>query len=551
MRKVSVLVWLALVQVTLSTYYSLDINLDIKAHNKATAMDLIENDPTIISISTYRDDRNISGWIYYYVQTSAFQPDWLQRYASGYMEGYLAYQPIYETFYDKELYNQLPIQVELNEWIQNQTTWMQNQINAHPNDNYWQLINGSLAQVDGIYEGYLAGIMANNAMNLELSYENIYYISYLGDIGYVVNKIEDDIAYTPLPHCDILVKMTDNDLICSHSTFSSYTSMLKAYKIVSYNLQNPWVNTKRISYSGVIGSVASQDDFYVIDGGHWVGATGIEPNNWSGLSYLHYESIPYWIRVVSANLCFTNMSMWTNIYYNHTSATSSGTWVLVDFNNYEKYKNNMSEAQDVVWIVEDFFYLKTHEDVTQALLVPNGYVASYNVPYNQQVLIASANPTNYTNDPRYFLFKKYAPGIQNVSDFQFVIRLNNISDTGSYCSAIAPRCDLGNTTGYPAWPFGQIDTKLTNATMVQTESAIIIVGPTTELNLPPFSWANWEQSYSNLIYGMPTLYDFNWVYLNTNVNFTTIPDVQQASEKLAIRRKQPKHKVLNIIPEKI
>jgi len=45
------------------------------------------------------------------------------------------------------------------------------------------------------------------------------------------------------------------------------------------------------------------------------------------------------------------------------------------------------------------------------MLVPNSYVASYNVPYNLTLAAIADNPTNYTDDPRAVLFRKYAPGI--------------------------------------------------------------------------------------------------------------------------------------------
>jgi len=67
------------------------------------------------------------------------------------------------------------------------------------------------------------------------------------------------------------------------------------------------------------------------------------------------------------------------------------------------------------------------------MLVPNGYVASYNVPYNTTLWEISDDPTTYENDPRAVLFRKYAPGIKNWDDFRFVMRLNNYSDTHDHC----------------------------------------------------------------------------------------------------------------------
>jgi len=83
---------------------------------------------------------------------------------------------------------------------------------------------------------------------------------------------------------------------------------------------------------------------------------------------------------------------------------------------------------------------------------------------------------NYTNYIRAILFEKYAPGIQNWDDFKYVMRLNNISDTGNYCDAIASRCDLARNNSFP---FGATDCKCTDANMVATHNAWIIDGPTS------------------------------------------------------------------------
>jgi len=63
----------------------------------------------------------------------------------------------------------------------------------------------------------------------------------------------------------------------------------------------------------------------------------------------------------------------------------------------------------IVWIIEEFYSLTSAQDVTQALLIPQGYVGSYNVPYNQSIWDISgynkSYPFNYTSDPRALLMK--------------------------------------------------------------------------------------------------------------------------------------------------
>ena len=60
-------------------------------------------------------------------------------------------------------------------------------------------------------------------------------------------------------------------------------------------------------------------------------------------------------------------------------------------------------------MIEEFFALQNAEDVTQTMLIPQGYVASYNVPYNKSIYDVSGYANdygyNYTTDPRALLFK--------------------------------------------------------------------------------------------------------------------------------------------------
>jgi len=157
------------------------------------------------------------------------------------------------------------------------------------------------------------------------------------------------------------------------------------------------------------------------------------------------------------------------------------------------------------------------------MLIQNGYVASYNVPYNQTLQAISDDSTNYTSDPRAILFHKYAPNITNFNEFIYVMRLNNFSDTQNHCQAIAARCDLESAGGQPpftqGFPFGSVDCKATNDQLVGQHQAWIQDGPTYELN-PPFTWADWPQ-YANDSLGMPSLWNFPWVYYDPASNFTT------------------------------
>jgi Phospholipase B len=57
-------------------------------------------------------------------------------------------------------------------------------------------------------------------------------------------------------------------------------------------------------------------------------------------------------------------------------------------------------------MVEEYYYLSSSEDVTQTLLIPQGYVGSYNNPYNQSIYdVTGYTGYTYFTDPRADLMK--------------------------------------------------------------------------------------------------------------------------------------------------
>jgi len=499
-------------------YYSLDIDMNVQEISDDSYETLI-GDPRIVATAKFVDHRNISGWTYYTYQVNDDSPDWLQTFSAGYMEGYLAYDLIYDTWnnqqmYFKEMKADPLFARKVNNFVNSQTAWILQQIAKNPNDNYWNLVNTTMAQVYGMYSGYLVAIAQNHRKDLNLTFEQFYTMTYMSDLFDVMAKFSPT-NLKPLK-CSFLAKMTNENLFTSHTTWFDYNGLLRTYKILTFNLKNPLVKTKRITFSSQPGYTTSQDDYYTLDNNRFVSETSLSSDNNKVYEYLHYDSIPYWIRIHVANFVYDTPKSWIDAFFAHRSGTYCNQWFLVDFNNYKLYKNNTAQAKDIIWLVEEFYSLTSAQDVTQTLLIPQGYVASYNVPYDPEIQKLSKNPTNYTTDPRYYLFKKYAPGIKTMDDFRYVMRLNNKSDTGDYCQAIAARCDLSDKREFPN---GALDCKATSDTMITNHQSWIIAGPTSE-NLPPFTWEHYPE-YNHSRAGIPTLWNFSWVFLDPNTNFTS------------------------------
>lgn len=499
-----------------SKFYAVDNNMQIKEISAGIA-DFVRNDPTINAYVEFKDDRNASGWVYYYYKAGNVNPDWLQIYLSGYMEGYSAYYLIYDSWVNMQgsIGN---LNQDVKNFLDQQLSWVTEMVESNPTNSYWNAVNMTLTQIHGVYDGFQVGIQAANRLDMNITFDQFYLITYLTDLGDIVAKFTgENIKY---PRCSFLAKIVGDNLFVSHTTWSGYTALLRSYKVLDFSLQNPMFKTQRISYSGLPGSIVSQDDFYIVDDARVVTETSLLSDNNAVYEYIHTNSVPYWIRITAANWLFDTQQNWMDIFFAYRSGTYNNQWLLIDFNNWNASVSDLSQAKNVIWMVEEFYQLTSYQDVTQELLVPQGYVASYNVPFTAAIQNLSMNPTNYTTDPRAILFKKYAPGIQSLDDFKFVMRLNNVSDTGDYCQAISSRCDLNPNTSFP---WGAIDCKVTSDYLAPTQQAWVIAGPTHQ-DVTPFSWVDWPQ-YTSSRNGMPDVYDFDWVYVNPNSNYSaTAPE---------------------------
>ena len=514
-------VCLLLVLSITAKYFTINSDLEIKEIDEELALLSRLHEDSVANVQL-NDTHYTTGWAYVTVQTDGSYPDWLQGYAAGYLEGYLTYDLIWATKNNKQIalleMGLVTMPKKASEFIQNQTNWINETIYSNPDDNYWNLVNATMSQLYGMYDGYVKAVNENNKTNWTLTFDEFYLITYAVDLPDVVSKYS--LVDIHLPRCSFLLKIIDDSLYVGQTTWTDFTDMVRTYRVYNFNFQNPLVNAKKISFSSQPGAISSQDDFYIIDGSRVVAETTIVAYNPLVYEYLHYDSIPYWVRVTLANLAFTDQSSWADMYFKHRSGTYNDQWLVVDFNSYNASKGDFSHAKDIIWMIEEFYTLTSAIDVTQELLVPQGYVASYNAPYNKTLWELSKNLDHYDNNPRAKLFAKYAPEIKNLEDFQNVMRKNNHSDTDLYCLAIAPRCDLQSVTDIP---FGAIDCKITNDNMVTQHQAWIQSGPTTYGDLPPFNWTDWPR-FDKKLAGMPEIFNFTWQYVDPSSNFTNLSD---------------------------
>lgn len=248
----------------------------------------------------------------------------------------------------------------------------------------------------------MVAIAQKGDLNMSLTYDQFYTMTYASDLDDIIAKYEG-VQLRPLK-CSFLLRVTGDQMFTSHTTWYYYTGLLRTYKVLNFDLSNPLAQTKRVSFSSQPGYATSQDDFYILDNNKFVAETSLGNYNNSVYDWIHYDSIPYWVRITVANFVFKDQKTWVDTYFRERSGTYANQWLVVDYDKFEQYKSNFSAGQDVIWMVEEFYGFTSVNDLTATMLAEQNFVASYNVPYDPTIEKVSQYPNNYTTAPRYHLF---------------------------------------------------------------------------------------------------------------------------------------------------
>lgn len=148
----------------------------------------------------------------------------------------------------------------------------------------------------------------------------------------------------------------------------------------SYNFptRNTNIGSSTITFSSGPGDFSSNDDFYILSSGLKIMETSFLNFDTNNFADINGKSVPGWIRsAVASNLAKTG-NEWIDYYMKYNSGTHNCQWVIVDQAQLQTNKN-------VVIFLEQAFSLFKISDMTDKLL-KNGFVASYNVPFNSQII---------------------------------------------------------------------------------------------------------------------------------------------------------------------
>ncbi|KAL7986762.1 hypothetical protein Chor_013045 [Crotalus horridus] len=237
------------------------------------------------------------------------------------------------------------------------------------------------------------------------------------------------------------------------------------------------------AFSSYPGTIFSGDDFYVLSSGLVSLETTIGNSNSDLWKFIKADnSVLEWLRNIVANRLARTGEEWAAIF----EKFNSGTGMVITADKTE-------------------------------LLYQEGYWASYNVPYFQDIFNTSGLPAlvqkygdwfTYEKNPRARIFRRNQTLIR---DMDSMIRL--MSPPQNAENAIAARSDLNPANG--TYPFGALhqrrhgatDVKVTSFEMMKNYSFLAASGPTWD-DLPPFQWSS--SPYCNIPHmGHPDLWKFS------------------------------------------
>lgn len=411
---------------------------------------------------------------------------------------------------------------------------------ASNNSALWTHLGLILAQYDGLFAGYNAFALPGQSLSFFQLYGEL---NSVGDMLDLLSALTPSLApawdsmtteelmleFHRRTHCSGLIKVTGNlsEIFMGHSSWFTYSSMLRVYKHYQFDLSLSTANGRFSSFSSYPGVLSSIDDFYMMQPSNLVMVqTTNNIFNTDLYKLVVPQSLLAWQRVRVANQFANGGAEWSAVIDWHNSGTYNNQYMLVDL---KLFTPGAALPNDTLWVSEQIPGFVAMGDVTQEL--ERGYWPSYNVPYFPYIYRTSGYPSaieshladrtgprtasklgdlaglDYQLAPRAKIFRRDQGTVVDLDSFKTLMRSNNFKtdpySAGNPFNAICSRGDFVGEAG------GCYDTKVTMGSWSTALHSQAINGPTTSGGtLPPFSWTG---SFASLPHeGMPTTFDFQF-----------------------------------------
>ncbi|XP_064424063.1 putative phospholipase B-like 2 isoform X2 [Latimeria chalumnae] len=504
--------------------------------------------PDFVAWASFTDNIQKTGWSYLEVVTNGRYNDSVQAYAAGVVEAAVTQQLIYMHWMNTMVGYCGPFKYEKNycdrlkSYIATNLAWMEEQIEAGEDQEYWHQVRLVLLQLKGLEDSYNEHLAFPTG---KFSLEPFGFLLFqmggdLEDLEMVLNKTK---VFRPLGagSCSALIKLLpgNKELLVSHDTWLSYQYMLRIVKKYTFAFRTSPEALSGVpgnvqSFSSYPGTIFSGDDFYILSSGMVTLETTIGNSNPALWKYVRPEgAVMEWLRNIVANRLAKSGMEWATVFKKFNSGTYNNQWLIVDYNYFTPGKSDIKE--NLFTVLEQIPQVAV-ADKTQELL-QKGYWASYNIPYFEEIFNASGIPElvqkygdwfTFDKNPRAQIFHRNQTLVKDMDSMIRLMRYNNFRhDPLSKCqgcnppyngeNAISARSDLNPANG--TYPFGAlkqrlhggIDMKVTSFEMHKSYQMKAISGPTWDQVLP-FQWS--KSPYDNLTHmGHPDLWEFPVVWV--------------------------------------
>uniref|UniRef100_A0A8C5RLJ3 Phospholipase B-like n=1 Tax=Laticauda laticaudata TaxID=8630 RepID=A0A8C5RLJ3_LATLA len=443
--------------------------------------------PAAVAWANLTDGIRENGWATLELTTNEKYNDSIQAYAAGVAEAAVSEQLVYMHWmntvvsYCGPFTYQTDYCQKLKNYIEANLNWMEEQMEQAGMDSvYWYQVRLVLLQLKGLEDGY------NGQISFPTGRFSIapfgFLLFQLGgdleDLESAFNKPEEK-DNLGSGSCSALIKLLpgNQDLLVSHDTWNNYEAMLRILKKYTLPFRTSPRSDTTIpghtqAFSSYPGTIFSGDDFYILSSGLVSLETTIGNNNNKLWKFIKPDnSVLEWLRNIVANRLARTGAEWATIFEKFNSGTYNNQWMVVDYNIF--VPGVVAPQRGLLTVLEQIPGMVITADMTK-LLYQEGYWASYNVPYFQDIFNTSGLPAlvqkygdwfTYEKTPRAQIFRRNQTLIRDMDSMIRLMRFNNFpQDPLSHCqgcnppqngeNAIAARSDLNPANG--TYPFGAL-----------------------------------------------------------------------------------------------
>ncbi|XP_074015954.1 putative phospholipase B-like 2 [Numenius arquata] len=482
--------------------------------------------PAAVAWASLDDRIPAVGWAFLEVTTNASYSDNLQAYAAGLAEAAVSEQLMYMHWMNTMVGYCGPFKYEseycekLRSYLEANLGWMEEQMGKGQDPEYWHQVRLALLQLKGLEDSY-NGRLDFPRGRFTLSPFGFLLLQLGGDLEDLESALNRSSPRRVLGSgsCSALLKLLPGhrDLLVAHDTWTSYQSMLRIIKKYTLPFRTSAAGNSEIPgsiqvFSSYPGTIFSGDDFYILSSGLVALETTIGNNNPARWKFLDPRgSVLEWLRNIVANRLARSGPEWAAVFRQFNSGTYNNQWMVVDYKAFTP--GRATPPQGLLTVLEQIPGLVVVADETE-LLYQQGYWASYNLPFFEEIFNASGNPElvrkygdwfTYDKNPRAQIFRRNQTLVHDLDSMVRLMRSNNyLRDPLSRCrgcdppqnaeNAISARSDLNPPNGTYPFPalrqrcHGGTDMKVTSWGMAPTFGLVAASGPAWD-DVPPFRWS--------------------------------------------------------------